>query len=415
MKRVLAFLIFVLILPVACFSQESQALTLKECYQLALIQSELTKIDTEHIKQAEAHFLQAFGTIMPQVSFSRTHLWETSATASKNSSFEQAFVFKQTLFSGFKEFAGISGGKLEKKQRENEKLRGEQLLFVDVSDAFYLLLEVREDLKTLETIRKAFTDRIDELKTRTDLGKSRQSEVVNTETQLYSLEDQIALVKSQEALARELLEFLIGRRISEIVEPVASFSLKPESEYLAAASRRADVLAADFAWQVDKKNMAITKSGFFPSVNLEGDYFGHRNTVPRDSRWRTQLSIDIPIFEGTTTFGKYKEAVSKARESELLFKRSGRVAENEIQNAYSNAQAALARAALLEKALTSAELNYKLQLEDYQLNVVNNLEVLTAIQDLENIRRNFNHVSYEGKRFYWQLQVAAGEIDLSRL
>jgi hypothetical protein len=44
------------------------------------------------------------------------------------------------------------------------------------------------------------------------------------------------------------------------------------------------------------------------------------------------------------------------------------------------------------------------------LNVVNNLDVLTAIQNLENIRRNFNHVSYESKRFYWHLLVAAGEI-----
>lgn len=371
-------------------------------------------MDAEKIKQAEAHFLQALGTIMPQVSFSRVETRQHSQVSpSYNKTFEQKFIFTQALFSGFKEFAGIAAGKLEKKQRENEKIRAQQLLFVDVSDAFYLLLEEREDLKTLDAIKNAFINRIEELKNRVDLGKSRNSEVVSTETQLYSLEDVIESVKSQEQIARQLLEFLTGRPINEISESGAELSLRPESEYMVKAAARTDVQAANFAWQVDQKGISIARSGFLPSVNLESDYFSHRFSAPTDSRWKTLLTFDVPIFEGTTTYGQVKEAVSKARESELQFNLTARSALQDIHDSYVNAQTAYLRKGVLDKALRSAEKNYDLQLQDYKLSVVNNLDVLTAIQSLEDIRRNFNHVSYEGKRFYWQLQAAAGEIDLN--
>ena len=396
-------------------SGENSPLTLKDCYELALKQSELIAIDSERIKEAEAHFLQAFGALLPQISFSRSEtIRNSNFYPSYNRNFEQKFVFKQALFAGFKEFSGISGSQFEKKQRENEKLRAEQLLFVDVSDAFYLLLEEREDIKTLEIITNAFNNRINELNTRVDLGKSRISEVVSTQTQLYSLQDQIELVKSQELVARELLEFLIARPVGEVIESKLDFSLKPESEYLDKASSRTDVQAANFAWQVNQKNITIAKSGFLPTLNLEGDYFGHRSSAPTDSRWDSLLTIDVPIFEGTTTYGKVKEAISKAKESELLFKRSGRLASQDIHDAYVSAQAAFLRTNVLEKALKSAEKNYDLQIQDYKLSVVNNLDVLTAIQSLEDVRRNFNRVSYESKRFYWQLLSAAGEISIDK-
>jgi outer membrane protein len=419
MKNLFISLAFMFLFPALAFCAEpagqNTPLTLFDCYKLALKQSEIIAVDAELIKQAEAHFLQAFGTLMPQVSFSNTITRNNSAKfPSYNNTHEGKFAFTQALFSGFKELAGMSGSHLEKSQRENELLRAEQLLFGDVSDAFYLFMEERDVLKALETTRKAFLDRIDELKTRVNLGKSRTSEVVSTEVQLYTIEDQIESVKSQEAIAKELLEFLVGRTVAEITESEIDFALKPESEYLAKASSRTDVQAANFAWQADKKRITIAKSGFLPQINLEGDVFSHRSSAPTDSRWEALLTIDVPIFEGTTTYGQVKEAISKARQSELLFNRAGRTAYQDIHDAYVDAQADLLRAGVLGKALKSAELNYDLQLQDYKLNVVNNLDVLTAIQNLEGVRRNFIHISYESKRFYWQLLVAVGEIDLGK-
>ena len=433
MKNLFKYLTIIFFFPSVCFCAEtgdatkvmnismapatgkSQFLTLADCYRLALKQSELIAIDSEQIKIAEAHFLEAFGTIIPQVSFSHIGTREHSSSISPNKTYEAKFTFTQALFSGFKEFAAMKGGGFEKGQRENEKWRAEQLLFVDVSDAFYLLLEVGEDLKALEAIEYAFMDRIKELKTRENLGKSRTSEVTTTEYQLYNIQAQIEQDKNQKIIARDLLEFLVGRPIDKIVETKLDLILKEESLYLAEASFRPDVEAVNFAWKSDREKIAVARSGFLPQVSLEGDYFSHRSSAPQDSKWDALLFVNVPIFEGTTTYGQVKEAKSVAKQSELLYSRIGRLAIQDIHDAFTNMQTSLTTKRMLGKALKAAELSYHLQTRDYKLNVVNNLDVITAIQNLEDVRRNYIHTSYESKRFYWQLLAAAGEINVDKI
>lgn len=393
-------------------------LTLFECYKLALKQSEIIAIDSEIIKETEARFVQAFSALLPHVSFVATKNWQDpsaiTSTTSGNGT-DRKFVFTQTLFSGFKEFAGISGSKFEHKQHTYEKARAEQLLFSDVADAFYLFKEEREDLAILATIQSILKNRIQELLARVELGRSRRSEVVNTQAQLYQVEAEIELVKSQEALARQLLEFLIGKPLKDVddsnTDNIFSAILKPESDYMANAEARPDVLASQMAWNVAKKMVVIARSGYFPTITAENDYYTHRDTPPTDMEWNAQLKISVPIFDGLETYGEVKEARAKAKEGELQYMRDKRSAVWDIRNAYVSLRASLARSESLKKALDAFEMNYTLQKEDYQLNLVNNLDVLTAIKSLEDSRRNYINAFYETKRFYWQLRVANGEID----
>ncbi|MDP2921807.1 MAG: TolC family protein [Candidatus Omnitrophota bacterium] len=408
---------FIFLIFSQCFAEniKSSKLTLDECYQLALKQSETIAINSEIIKEAEAHFTQALGAILPQVSFVRTQTNQDSERAfssyNHNGSFESKFVFKQTLFSGFKEFAGMAGSRLEQKQRINEKKRAEELLFVDVSDAFYLLLEEQEDLKTMGLIRKALNDRILELKKREDIGRSRHSEIVNTETQLYNIEAEIQLVKSQELIAKELMAFLIGRDPGALLDKEDTpDSLEPESFYTDNFRSRSDVKAYDFAAGVAKKEAYIAKAALLPTVTVEGNYYEKRNTAPLDTTWSTVLKVSVPIFEGTTTYGNIAEANAESREAELEYARAKRLAIQDIHDSYINAYSAILRSNAMEKALKSAELNYSLQKDDYKNNLVSNLEVLTAIQNFSNTRRDYMHALYEKKRMYWQLKAAAGHI-----
>jgi len=390
-------------------------LTLKDCYNLSLKQSESIAINNETIKEAEAHFIQSLGLLLPHASFSSTEYWKdlsgTSSLYSKRS-VERKFNFKQTLFSGFKEFAGMSGSNMERGQRVNEKKRAEQLLLVDVANAFYLLIEQKENLNALEATKAVLISRINELKKRERLGRSRKSEVVNAQTQLYDAEAQIEAGKSQMAVARQLLEFLTGRPVKDIVDTGLSvFSSNPnlETAYLSKVIQRPDVQAAQQARDVAKKKLTISKSDLFPTVTAEGNYYSDRTTSPQDSKWDANLKVDVPIFKGTETYGAIKEARAKAREAELQFMRTKRLAVQDIKDSYEKFKAGRARTSALKKALASARMNYKLQKGDYQLSLVNNLEVLQAIQTLQDARRNFIHSLYETKRLYWQLCASAGE------
>jgi len=413
MKNILISLTVLLFLAGGSFAQgivpEDKPLTLPDCYALALKQSEVIAIDSERIKEAEGHFLQALGTLLPHFTFSSdTYRGEPVTTTNKGSI--QKFTVKQLLFQGFKEFAAMKGGSSEKDQRNSEVIRAKQLLFTDVSDAFYILMEVKEDLKSLHTIERALKDRLKELNERERLGRSRKSEVVNTEAQLFGVVADIEYIKAQEILVRQLLEFLVGGTVREIIdnEPVPPF-MRPESDYTPKAAARPDVVAAKKAWGVARAGVIVARSGFFPSVSLESNYYAKRSIAPTNTEWDAMLSIDVPIFQGTETFGVVRSAVSQARQAELTANRALRLAVQNIRDSYVRFESVILIYNALKRALSAAEMNYALQKEDYKLNLVNNIDVLDAIQKWQTSKRNYIHSLYEAKRSYWQLCVACGE------
>src|SRR5207249_4649365 len=128
----------------------------------------------------------------------------------------QRFTLTQPLFSGFKEFAAMAAAKAQHKERESQLLRAKQLLFMDVSNAFYYFLSYQEDMEVLKSIGKALNDRMSELKRRQNLGRSRESEVASAAASLYKAAADEAGVKSQLEVSRQLLEFLVGQPITSV-------------------------------------------------------------------------------------------------------------------------------------------------------------------------------------------------------
>jgi outer membrane protein TolC len=234
---------------------------------------------------------------------------------------------------------------------------------------------------------------------------------VNTQAKLYRLEAEFETARSGEAVARQLLEFLTGRTVKDIVASNTGFPyLNQENDYVAKALLRPDVLAAEQAWGVSKKKVLIAKSDFFPTVSLSGNYYTARNTTPNDREWDAGLDISVPIFEGTQTIGNVQEATLKARESELLLQRARRLAATDIRDAYVRLKDSIAMTKAMTKALSSAVQNYRLQRDDYVLNLVSNLDVLDAIRAMGESRRDYVHSLFETKRLYWKLCVATGEL-----
>ena len=419
MKRPLGFLGFLLILlgcwTLPAWGQEQKGpLTLAECYRLALKQSEEIAIRQELIAESEGRFQQAFSGVLPKVAFSSS---DKRQDGSGGSAFtlrqvpERKFTFSQPLFSGFKEFAAMNLSKAQGRQRALEKNRAEQLLFLDVTDAFTLLVEERKDLEALESVRNALAERMEELRVREKLGRSRTSEVVAAAAQGYRVEAEVALVQSEEVVARQLLEFLTGLpSVGEVAEETAVPSLEEEKFYLARTISRSDVRATEEAATAAGEEVRIAKAKIWPTVSLEGNYFVERAGAAKDVDWDAALKVDLPLFEGRQTAGAVKEASSRARQAELRLTEAGRRAASETRQAYAKVQSALARSEALKKAVAAAEENYLLQVEDFRRSLVNHLEVLQALHDLENGRRELIHAQQEVRRAYGRLQVAIGEV-----
>lgn len=389
----------------------AEELTLPRAYALALVRSETVAIEAEQITEAEGRFLQAFSGVLPRLFFSLSETRRDRTPDLSSRVPERKFVLTQPLFSGFKEFAAMASTRAEKRQQRHEQARAEQLLLVDVANAYTLLLEEREDLAALDATRVALLQRLEELTDRERLGRSRPSERVSAEAQLRRVMADLELTQSDEAVARELLEFLVGRSVEEPVASVEALlpALEPETAYISRTAARPDVLAAQEAWQVQRKEVTVARADFLPDVDLESNYYTERVGVAADVEWDVLLMVDVPIFQGGQVVGAVKEAKSEARQAELTFQQTERAARSEIRQTYAQLRSAVDRTETLRLALASSEENYRLQREDYRLSLVNNLDVLDALEQLQDARRQWIAARYETWRLYWQLRTATGQ------
>ncbi len=398
---------------ISAFAEEGQPLNLHSCYQLALKKSEDIAINQEKIKEAEGIFMQSLSTILPKISYDHSVKWQDARSSSSASDevTEGKFVFSQPLFSGFKEFAAIASSRHEKKQRELELNYAKLLLFRDVSDAFYFYLKYQQGMEVLEDIHKILTDRLEELKNREQLGRSRESELVSVEAKLRRQEAEMEDVSSQKDVASQLLEFLTGTaNITLLDDAPIENELSDISVYLEQSNQRYDVLAQKEAWQLAKKAMTIARSGYFPSVSLDGNRYTHREGSSKDNDWDATLSVDVPIFQGGQTRGDVYRAHAVSNQEELRYLQLKRKALQEVKNAHTLFLSVLRRQDALAKAMEADQKNYDLQQKDFQVNLVNNLEVLQALEDLQDSRRDYRTIQNEVKQLYWRFKTAVGDI-----
>ncbi len=393
---------------------DPQMLTIADCYRLALQRSEEIAVRQELITETEGRFLKSLSAVLPKLSFSSVDKRQDGSGDSaftRRSLPERKFTFSQPLFSGFKEFAAMEGSKSEKRLRQQEKRRAEQLLLVDVSDAFHLLLEQREDLQVLDSIRQTLRERIQELEGRERIGRSRPSELVAARAQLYRVEAEWEEGQTREQIASQLLQFLTGLApIGDLADPGAALpALPPQENLVAGADLRPDVQAAEISSEIARQEFRVARAKFYPTVTTEGNYFVERSGAAKEVAWDASLKVDVPIFQGGSALGAAKEAESRLRQARIRIEQARRQTAQEIRDAHSEYDGALARVRALTKALEAQEENYQLQVEEYRRSLVSNLEVLRTLGELQDARRDLIAALYQAHRLYWKLRVAAGE------
>ena len=406
-----------------------KTLTLKDAYALALARSETIAIQGAMIEEAHGRFYEACSVILPTVNFSMTR-FDQDATpkgesgggsggegASSNllrpSTPQKKFTFHQPLFSGFKEFAALAAGGADNKGQELRYRRAKELLWLDVADSFYALLQAEQDVAILKETEDIMEKRINDLRAREKIGRSRPSEAQSAIADQKLAEAELVSARGTERMARELFEFYIGRSLEqELLDDLdLQQQLSDPLYYLSKSDKRADVCAAEQDYILAQKKVISAQSGFFPSVYLDGNYYTQRVGFQSGIDWDTTLTFNVPIFDGMETIGKVRESASQKDQARLQWEKTRRLAALEIQQKYDSFRAGLEEEEAYNAARQAAQENYRLQAEDYKLNLVNNLNVLDALRRYKEIYRDWNVSYYETKKNYWALKVASGEIE----
>ncbi len=152
--------------------------------------------------------------------------------------------------------------------------------------------------------------------------------------------------------------------------------------------------------------MRYERGDYWPSVDVDGNYYTKRATFLKDLDWDVMLSVDFPLFRGGITSSLVNEAKSAYRQSLLEVQSQERYVDYQVRRLYDELVLMDQQVQALADAADAAEKSYRTLLKEYKLGLVTNLDVLQTLDFFLTQQHAHDVARISAKRLYIQLQVA---------
>lgn len=388
-----------------------------DVYALAVGNTETMAIEGENSIQAQAKKRQAFGAFLPKLYLrGNKYLPENTGKYVNPSGRSSISLYaRQPVFTGLDEWAGFKSAQAGIRIKKFDLYNKASQLLLDISYGFFNVLQIEKSLKNNEEILNLYTLTINELKRRAAIGRSRSSEVLRAESELYALEAQIKSLRDNLRQARLNLNIISGAAAGlKLKEAGIPDPLYRIDNAAAAARNRWDVKAADETLDLARSELYAAYGGYLPSLYIDGAYYLYQEKSSGSSGAKTRdyyfsLGAEIPLFTGGITAARVKEAESVRRQAELNLSKTIRLAEQDIADAYQRWESSAGETDAFNKALLSAEENYNTIKKEYGLNLVTILDVITSLKSLQTARNEYQTAELQHRLNRIQLGVAVSE------
>jgi outer membrane protein len=328
----------------------------------------------------------------------------------RNYESQSTITMNYTIFNGGQNYNTVGASAALVAARRQTMARDYQTIFQDVAQAFYNVLQYEGDIAIQGDLVQALAARVDDLRSRVSLGRSRPSELLQAQTDLANARVTIQADVGSTNASLETLAFYTGVPSSKLkLKDTQKFPTVEQLEYyLGHSADRPDVLSDVESLRQSERNLSVARGELFPTVSANGNYLASQDPVSNNIDATMTLQISMPIFDGGLILGQIHQNKEMVRESALNVEQLKRTADQDTRTAYANFNASVAQVVVLREAAVLAAKNLAAQVEDYRRGVVSNLDVLTALQDYQTARQSLHNANMTARLDLINLHVAAG-------
>lgn len=395
----------------------SATLNFEGAFQAAL-SKEPNAIKKTETAAADEKVSQAFGQVLPRLTLNGSYTRQDSpvtATASLLSSDQwfARFTVNQPIFHGLSEFAGYHSLQAKHKSAAFTESAYRLTLYSTVASAYYGLLSAEKDLEDVKTLLELTAKRVTDIKERVRIGRSRKGDLLSAQAQSLTLEAEVLSSTHLCDDARELFKLTTGLDGTSQLQDDGA--LPPEfktglPELLKELDKRPDIQSAKEEHQAADEGVSAAFGTHLPQIDFAANYYLKRSGILENTKWDFGIIATIPIFNGGVTQATVRENIEIRKAKELTLAYTRRSAEKDLKTSFEGYRSLLEQNRAYEKAYELADANYKEQNKDYRNGLVTNLDVLTAMNSLQETKRSKDKTFYQAKAAYRQLLAATGKI-----
>ncbi len=391
-------------------ASSAHAVTLAESFSSALLNNQADNINESRLRLSSEEKRKGEGSYLPRLSVRGTYLKQEKFDDQKT----LGLNLTASLYNGGRDKQAIENSETSIKIAQNQKQLDRVNLYMDVVEAYYTYLLDLNDLKNLELLKKQSQERVDEIRKRVQIGRSRRGELLQAEAQLASVEAQAAngvgLLKQSEA--RYLV--LTGLKKSEMNIRFDDLApAKTLDEYLSMALAREDVQNRELEIQRLNGQINISKAHYRPTLDLLSNYYALKeggSSSSRNSDWDVGLNLLIPLYEGGVSQATVREDMEKFQTAQYQLTDYKKSVTIDVTSRYELFRRYNDQIKAFDTALDKAKRSYEETVRDYRLGLVTNLDVLSSLNLYLDSKRNSEKTKLQAVLNQKLLEASAGLI-----
>jgi len=407
----------------------SEELTLEESIKIALEKSLSIYSAQEEIKAKEFEELSSKADFLPKLSTSYTYtrLDNDTVNDAKYTTYPldtNAYQFNitatQPLFTGWRltilrEIAslGVDTAKIQKETAIQD-------LVLNVKAAYFGILKA-------EKLEKVAKQEVEQLKANLgvsqafyDEGIIAKNDLLQTEVQMAQARQNLIKATNGVEIAKSLFNKLLRRGLNQGVNIKDILDYYPIKLLLdqcmeKAGQNRPEIKEVSLNVMSAEKAIDLSKSSYYPSVKLIGNYQRETDDILLDSspeedpdNWTIQLKGEWTFWEWRKKRYDVAAARAKLAKANYILKEIKDNIQLEVKEAYLSLREAEKNIQVAKKAVVQAEENFRMNEERYKQQVATSTDVLDALTLLTQARTNYFNALSEHNTAWARLERAMG-------
>jgi len=407
MRRIgtVGFIFYFLILGGSGLAQESQQpLTLEESIKIALERNLKLHSAIEGIVGSEFRREAAKADFLPKWTGEYSYTKYNSPTSIGNAGKDRDLSnfntsIKQPLFSGGSITSNYRLEKLGVDLSSNNVEVVKRDIVLQAREGYFNILRAEKFLGVAQQSVKQFEAQLEVTKAFFEVGIVPKNDLLQAEVKLANARQGLVKAENDLAVARASFNTLLRREINAPLSVVDILQYKPfplrfEESLEEALQKRPEIKTAGLNIDQAKENVKIARSGFFPTINLTGNYGRTSEEVGlmgdlRSEKWTVQALASMTLWDWKKTASKVGESKVKVTQAEDSKIQLVEGVTFEVKQGYLNMLQAEKSIGVAEKSIEQAEENLRMNEERYKYQVATATDVLDAVTLLAQARVNY--------------------------
>ncbi len=287
---------------------------------------------------------------------------------------------------------------------------------------YYEVARLAQDFKNISTSLAISKQRLKRAKYGFEYGQNTKLQLLNAEVDVNN--DSIKFISTENLLAnaKRDLNLLLGRNITTPfdIDTEVSFTIIFKLEQLLSEAKKHNIEIQKVTKNLNLSNfdIKISKSGLFPSLNLNSSYGWNKFENGATSFFQTQtsngfnasLSLNWNIFDGGNSKTRIQNAKINAENLRVQKELITSEIERNVINAFEIYNNALFILSAEEKNVETNKRNFERTEEQFKLGQVTSIEFRQAQVNLLNAQSNLNKVKYDAKNAELKLLQLTGKL-----